>query len=137
MANIAVRQTGTRYGDARVWVLWDQSEQRGRVNVTLDMTKFTAATHYPKGYLPSGIVLGQITQAGPNQGLYGPYDKNATDGREVPAGFLWNTFTPTDPAGREAAPLWVGIGLIKETKLPANSGLDAEAKTALSWFKFF
>ncbi|MEV0759531.1 head decoration protein [Nocardia sp. NPDC050435] len=134
MSNIAVRQTGIRYGDSRVWVYADQSEQRGRASVTLDMSKFTPATHYPKGYLPSGIVLGKITASG----LYGPYDNTATDGREVAAGFLWDAFTPTDTTGKESAPLWVGVGLIQENKLPSGHGLDAAAKTDLAgWFKFF
>ncbi|MEV2222749.1 head decoration protein [Nocardia vinacea] len=104
------------------------------MNVTLDMTKFTAGTHYPKGYLPSGIVLGKITASG----LYGPYDNAQTDGREVAAGFLWDAFTPTDLTGKEAAPLWVGVGLITEAKLPAGNGLDSAGKTDLaSWFKFY
>lgn len=37
--------------------------------VTLDVSAFTAATHYPKGFIPSGMPLGKITA----NGLYGPY----------------------------------------------------------------
>lgn len=134
MPNIAVRHTGTRYGDSRVWVYADISEQRGRASITLNMATFVAADHYPQGYLPSGLLLGKITATG----LYGPYDATATDGREVAAGFLWDAFTPTDLTGNEAAPLWFGPGAIQENKLPANSGVDAAAKTALAnWFKFF
>lgn len=130
MANIAVRTSGTGYGDSRVWVYADQSEQRGRASITLDITKFTAGTHYPNGYLPSGLVLGKVTATG----LYGPYDNAAVDGREVAAGFLWDAFTPT--SDKEVAPLWVGVGLIKESKLPI--AIDTAGKTDLaSWFKFF
>ncbi len=36
--------------------------------ITLDISAFTAPTHYPNGYIPSGIVLAKLTS-----GLYGPY----------------------------------------------------------------
>ncbi|RDI65753.1 head decoration protein [Nocardia pseudobrasiliensis] len=131
MSNIATRVTGTYSGDSRAFVYADVSGQPGRASVTLDMSKFTAA-QLAAGSLPSGIVLGKIDATG----LYGPYDPAATDGRKVPAGFLWNAFTPTGT--QEAAPLWFGPGAIKESKLPTGSGLDAGAKTALgAWFKFF
>ncbi|WP_067503842.1 hypothetical protein [Nocardia puris] len=95
------------------------------------MVLFTAAVQYPRGYLPSGIVLARA-----ESGLYGPYDDSATDGRDLAAGFLWTAFTPS--ADREAAPLWVGVGLIQEDRLPPGHGLDESAKADLaSWFKFF
>ncbi|MFC9995743.1 head decoration protein [Nocardia sp. NPDC127526] len=131
MSNIATRKTGTFRGDSRAFVYADISAQAGRASVTLDMSKFTSV-QMPEGYLPSGIVLGKITATG----KYGPYDKSAADGRETPAGFLWDAFAPTGPD--EAAPLWFGPGAIKESKLPAGHGLDAQAKTLLAaWFKFF
>lgn len=37
--------------------------------VTLDISAFTEGTHFPDGYLPSGLPLGKITATG----LYGPY----------------------------------------------------------------
>jgi hypothetical protein len=37
--------------------------------ITLDTSAFTAATHFPDGYVKSGTVLGRITASG----LYGPY----------------------------------------------------------------
>jgi len=40
-------------------------------SVALIMSAFTAATHYPGGYLPSGLPLGQFS-SGPNTGNYGP-----------------------------------------------------------------
>jgi len=50
----------------------------------LDVSAFTAATHYPNGYLMSGIVLGKITATG----LYAPYVDAAVDGTGTAAGFL-------------------------------------------------
>lgn len=133
MSTIAIRKTGTFYGDSRTFALGDISGQPGRVTVTLDMTKFTAATHAPKGFLPSGLILGKITASG----LFGIHDPAANDGREVAAGFLWDAFAPVDWTGKEATALWVGPGVIKENKLPAASGVGVKAKTDLaSWFKF-
>lgn len=95
--------------------------------VTLDVSKFTAGTHFPNGYIASGTVLGRITATG----LYGPYDNAAADGREVAVGFLWNSTEVATGATRLGAPLqWRGV--IKTNRLPANSGLDAAAQTDLA-----
>ncbi|MER5501383.1 head decoration protein [Streptomyces sp. NPDC002561] len=95
------------------------------VSVTLDVSKFTKATHYPDGYIKSGIPLGKVTATG----LYGPYDGAATDGREALVGFL---FTAQDvDARRVASTKVVGSMLIhcfiREAKLPVT--VDAAGKT--------
>ncbi|OJY47608.1 head decoration protein [Pseudonocardia sp. 73-21] len=54
-------------------------------SITLDMTTFTAGTHYPDGYLMSGLPLGKITASG----KYGLYDDAASDGRQACAGLLF------------------------------------------------
>lgn len=91
-----VRGTGiVAVKDDQSWRFGDQPH--GTVNVTLDLTKFNVAdeatrnkyiTGYgPKAqviYIKSGLPLGRITATG----LYGPYDKNASDGRNVVAGLL-------------------------------------------------
>ncbi|MFD0276169.1 head decoration protein [Kitasatospora sp. NPDC127111] len=59
-------------------------------SIQLDLTKgFVSGTHYPKGFLKSGLPLGKVSASG----KYGLYDNAATDGREVLVGFL---FTPVD-----------------------------------------
>jgi hypothetical protein len=94
------------------------------VSVTLDVSKFTAGTHYPDGYIKSGIPLGKVTATG----LYGPYDNAATDGREVAVGFL---FTAQDVNARGVASTKV-VGsmllhcFIKEAKLPV--AIDSAGK---------
>ncbi|MBM4707924.1 head decoration protein [Rhodococcus hoagii] len=130
MTNIAVRLTGQFTAENRSYVYQDPGVWT-RGSITLDIAKFDKAKHYPDGYIKSGTLLGKITATG----LYGPYDKDATDGRQTPEGFLWDSTTVT--SDRESAPLWF-FGAIKASKLPANSGVTAEAKTALAaWFKFF
>ncbi|WDM16744.1 head decoration protein [Streptomyces lavenduligriseus] len=94
------------------------------VSVTLDVSKFTANTHYPDGFIKSGVPLGKITATG----LYGPYDDTATDGRQTLVGFL---FTAQDVNSRRVAStkvvgsmLWHGA--IREAKLPVP--VDANGK---------
>ncbi|MGV9546865.1 head decoration protein [Streptomyces ardesiacus] len=94
------------------------------VSVTLDVSKFNSATHYPDGFIKSGVPLGRITATG----LYGPYSDTATDGRETLAGFL---FTAQDVNARRVAStkvvgsmLWHGA--IREAKLPVP--VDAAGK---------
>ncbi|GGX26986.1 head decoration protein [Streptomyces chryseus] len=94
------------------------------VSVTLDVTTFTKATHYPDGYIKSGIPLGKITAGG----KYGPYNDAATDGRQTLVGFL---FTAQDvDARRVTSTSAVGSMLIhcfiREAKLPI--AVDAAGK---------
>jgi len=82
-ADLSITTTTTGGGDYR----WLRSKH-GRDNAipcTIQRSLLTAGAHYDKnGVIPSGLALGKIT----GQNLYGPMDKNATDGRAVLAGFL-------------------------------------------------
>ncbi|MFD9442165.1 head decoration protein [Streptomyces sp. NPDC060001] len=95
------------------------------VSATLDVSTFTAGTHYPDGYIKSGIPLGKITA----NSQYGPYDNAATDGRQTLVGFL---FTAQDVNARQVASTKV-VGsmlihcFIREAKLPVP--VDAAGKT--------
>ncbi|WP_406324131.1 head decoration protein [Streptomyces niveus] len=94
------------------------------VSITLDVSKFTAGTHYPDGYIKSGIPLGKVTTGG----KYGPYDDAASDGRQTLVGFL---FTAQDVNARGVASTSaVGSMLIhcfiREAKLPV--AVDAAGK---------
>lgn len=91
-------------------------------SITLDVSAFTEATHFPDGYIPSGTVLGRITATG----LYGPYDDAAVDGREIAAGFLFNS-TKAATGGADVGAPMLEHGMVLEANLPANSGLDAAA----------
>lgn len=98
--------------------------------MTLDISKFTKATHFPNGYIPSGIMLGKVTATG----LYGPYDNGANDGREVNRGALFSFLRAVDATGTTLAKASGALfvhGAIKESKLPANSGIDSGGKTDL------
>ncbi len=60
-------QTTTYQVGNRQWLL---DEPDFKPNVTLDISKFTAGTHYPNGYIPSGTVIGKVSASG----KFGPYD---------------------------------------------------------------
>jgi hypothetical protein len=114
--------------DKRDWLAGDHGTDIA-LSVTLDVTKFTAGTHYPDGYVKSGIPLGKITTGG----KYGPYDDTAVDGRQTLVGFL---FTGVEVVTRRGATLSSAVGsmlvhcAVKESKLPV--AVDAAGKTDLA-----
>lgn len=96
-------------------------------SITLDTSTFTAGTHYPQGFLLSGLPVGKITTSG----KYGPYDDTATDGRQTLVGFLLEAVrvnvadNTIDPAG----PLFMH-GFVVAAKLPV--AVDANGKADVS-----
>ena len=103
--------------------------------VTLDISTFTEATHYPNGYLPSGIALGVVTASG----KYGPYLDAATDGRQTLVGFLF-TATEVPTGATYAAAALFDHGRVISAKLPLQTGagsVDAAGQTDVAgriWF---
>lgn len=92
-------------------------------SITLDTSAFTEATHYPNGYFPSGLPLGQITATG----LYAPYVDAALDGTGVFAGFLFcSVDAPTDGTTDVVGAL-LDHGRVIEANLPV--AIDAAART--------
>jgi hypothetical protein len=120
--------TETFSQDKRDWLQGDHGTDIA-VGVTLDVSKFTAGTHYPDGYIKSGIPLGKITAGG----KFGPYDDAASDGRQTLVGFL---FTGVEVVTRRGATLPSAVGsmlvhcAVKESKLPAP--VDAAGKVDLA-----
>ena len=98
---------------------------------TVDPSAFTAGTHYPNGYLPSGTPVALVG------GFLVPYDKaeGTTTGAGVLAGFIV-TDQPVVGAGKFAVPV-LDHGRVKVSKVP-NSFVApvAAAKRAASNFVF-
>lgn len=91
-------------------------------SITLDLALFTEATHYPNGFIPSGMTLGKVTATG----LYGPYNNALINGQETNRGHLLSGLQvrATNKTGKAVGALyWRGI--IKQSRLPTNHGLDA------------
>jgi hypothetical protein len=114
--------------DKRDWLAGDHGTDIA-LSVSLDVTKFTAGTHYPDGYIKSGIPLGKITTGG----KFGPYDDAASDGRQTLVGFL---FTGVEVVTRRGATLSSAVGsmlvhcAVRESKLPV--AVDAAGKVDLA-----
>lgn len=134
MTHLGVTKT-TIQAENRAWLRGPHGTEPGaNPNVTLSVALFTAGTHYPNGFIPSGIVLGKVTATG----LYGPYDSTATDGRETAAGFLFGSLTVPVGIDRVASGLVVH-GFVNPAKLPLQSGtgaLDATGRTDLAHIIF-
>lgn len=122
--DISVRKD-TVLSENRSWLGSAHGTEATRT-VTLDTAKFTG-NKVSNGSILSGLVLGRITATG----LYGPYDNAATDGREVAAGFLFNTITVPAGTTKVGAPL-MEHGVVIEAKLPTGNGLDTAAKTDMA-----
>jgi hypothetical protein len=137
----------TAYQSAkRSWLLSPHGAEDPGTNpsITLDISKFTAGTHYVNGFIPSGTVVTKVTATG----LWGPYDSTASDGRQTPAddavGILFGDSTVIRPNGSAATKVGAAIvvhGFVNTNKLPFGTGvaggLGAAAKTALRliWFR--
>ena len=96
--------------------------------VTLAKAAFTAATHYPQGFIRSGTPLGRYT-SGANTGLYGPYTSGATDGTQTLAGHLLTPQTVTAGTGNLVAPLF-WHGLVYLAKLPITVDAAGQSSAA-------
>lgn len=99
--------------------------------ITLDISKFTKATHFPNGYIPSGTAIAKITATG----LYGPYDNTLSNGQEVAGGLLFSSVRAVDTNTGNTLVKVGGArfihGAVNAAKLPDNSGVDANVKTDL------
>lgn len=114
-------------------------------SITLDISLFTAAQHYPNGFIPSGTILGRITSGG-LVGAFGPYLDAASDGRQTAALVLFSSVHVPNPAVTtiDAGAAGMEMGILLEAKLPFTVGnaaaggyIDAAGKTDLiNWFKF-
>jgi hypothetical protein len=103
--------------------------------VTLDISKFTAGTHYPNGYIPSGCVLGKVTATG----MYGPYNDAAVDGTNTARGLLIASCRVTQANGVAATRVSSGLlirGDVIEANLPFSGAtfgaIDAAGKVDLT-----
>jgi hypothetical protein len=80
------RTTTTYQAEKRGWLLGLEGTAPGdNPTATLDVSAFTAGTHYPNGYIPSGTVVSRLAS-----GLWGPFDNVAASGEH---GILFGSVT--------------------------------------------
>jgi hypothetical protein len=140
MTDISVQTTAFQV-EKRSWLLSPHGTDPGTTpSITLDVSSFTAATHYPNGYLMSGIVLGVITATG----LYGPYATAAVDGRGTAAGILFSSVKVPNLADltKDVGAAMLVHGFVDISKLPiadaATGGgfIDTDGQTDLKLIHF-
>lgn len=140
MTDISVLSTAYQV-ENRSWLLSPHGSVT-TISGTLDVSTLTAATHYPNGYVPSGLVLGLITATG----LYGAYDDTAVDGRQTAVGFLFSSVKIPNTADltKDVGIAVLAHGFVKISRLPvlaagtpAGRGyIDANAQTDLKLIHF-
>lgn len=140
MTDISVAVTNYQV-EKRSWLLSPHGTEPGTTpTITLDVSAFTPATHYPNGYLLSGIVLGRLTATG----LYAPYVDAAVDGTGTAAGLLFSSVKVPNPGVTtiDVAGALLVHGFVAPAKLPiANAAtgggfLDANGQADLKLIHF-
>lgn len=92
-------------------------------SITLDVTTFTAGTHYPEGWLKSGLPLRVVTPAtGTTAARYGLWTTTSTL-----AGFLFTT-TQVPAGATKVGGSLLEHGRVKIAKLPVS--VDAAGQTS-------
>lgn len=96
--------------------------------VTVDVSTFTQAEHYPEGYLPSGLPL-MITGTAGGQDVYGLYTDGGEGETNELAGFLFTTTHVPSPDARVGAAI-LEHGRVKTDRLPVTVSEAAQATAA-------
>lgn len=123
-------KTETFGGGDMSWLGSTHGIANGRTEI-IDISAFTANTHYPNGYIPSGLPVAKVG------GVLVPYD--ATEGTTTAAGVLAGFILTDQPVVGTAdfgAPL-IDHGRVKVAKLPiAFTAPAAAAKQAATTIVF-
>ena len=92
-------------------------------SITLDTSAFTANTHYPNGFLPSGLPLAKITASG----KYGPYAGQTSEVQTVTitGGPTGGTFTLTFDGETTAAIAYNAAASAVQSALEALSNVNS------------
>ncbi len=129
-------QTTTYQVGNRQWLL---AEPLVKLNATLDISKFTAGTHFPNGFIPSGTVVGKLTAGG----KCGPYSNAASDGTETAYGVTYGDARVTRANGTNATQVGISVvvsdAIISAGKLPFTSGtgsIDTAGKADLAQIRW-
>lgn len=121
------------------WDLSPDHDATYKKGDTLDVSLFTQAQHFAKGFIPSGTVLGRKTSGG----FLGPYLDAASDGTQTAVGLLAASIQVVRTRdgslkGKVGCAVVKAFAVVATSKLPfvvgtaaAGGYLDANAKTDL------
>lgn len=132
--NISLRTTTYQVGN-RQFLL---EAPRTKVNLTLDVSKFTANTHFPNGYIPAGTVVGKLSSGGKG----GPYSNAASDGTETAYGVTYDDALVVENGVTQTSvgvAVIVNEAIISASKMPFTSGagaIDANGKADLAQIRW-
>jgi len=137
MTDISVVSTAYQV-ENRSWFLGTADNPGFTTSVLLDVSAFTAATHYPDGFFKSGLAVAKITaQSTGTRVVVGPYDNAAVDGRGECYGLLFSSVrvpNPANPAVDVAGAILVAFAAVKLARLPI--ALDAPGQADLTRLYF-
>jgi hypothetical protein len=122
MTDITVTTTSMQ-NENRSWLLGGETTMAE--GITLDVSLFTAATHYPNGFIPSGTV---ISPAG------GPYS-----GTGAVAGILFGSLTVRPGVTKLGGAVLKAFVFVKKARLPYQTGtgsLGASGEAGLPLISF-
>lgn len=126
--DLRVRKTSDLVAESRGWLRGMHGTDPGsNPSVTLDISLFNQASHYPNGHIPSGIVVGKVDATG----LCGPHDPAATDGRQNAYGLLFNSESVSSGQTRGLNAV-VRHGNIDPSRLPIQTGTGSFGTAAKS-----
>lgn len=116
--DLSVISEGPWFPEDRSW-LGSAHGTESTVTITLDISAFTAGTHYPNGYIASGTVLAKL-----DNNLYGPYAgrTNEVQTATITGGPTGGTFTLSFEGGTTSA---IAFNATAATVRTALEGLAA------------
>ena len=118
--DITVRSEGPWLPEDRSWLASAHGTTATRT-ITLDVSTFTANTHYPDGFIPSGTLLSELAN-----GMFGPYAGRVSEVQTVtitgtPTG---GTFTLTLEGSTTAGIAYNATAAAVQAALEALPGVD-------------
>ena len=119
--DLKFEETAIFVSDSKEWLASRMGFDINRP-ITLDLSTFVAGTHYPNGFLPSGLVIARRS----TDGLYVPYANAGANETGIPRGHLFNAVKVRagNTTGNAGGTLyWHGI--VRVSKLPTGHGLHA------------
>ncbi len=118
--DLTVRSEGPWLPEDRSWLGSAHGTTATRT-ITLDVSAFTANTHYPNGFIPSGTVLAELAS-----GLFGPYAGRTAEVQTVTitGGPTGGTFTLTHEGGTTAAIAYNASAATVQAALEALAGVE-------------